>query len=251
MTGGDLLPIMVDHFLDRVPRYKDTLARNALLQQVLAAPVRIRHEDGAAVVDHPTIDFLGNPVVVTPVPCFHVVDGNAEAPGDDRGHSAVGVPKDQQSFRPMLKKKLLAFLEDPPDLRGKRPRFHAHVLVRIADTQLVEEDPVQPVVVILPSVHQDMDCVLVEQRDDSAQPDNLGPRSEDRHHLHRSSSFSNVSTSSNINWRSWSNFLVPSRPSTVSLELYSLVRQPVLLRSPLTSGSIGRIAYHLPRSMVR
>ena len=61
-------------------------------------------------------------------------------------------------------------------------------------SEVAEEHRAQRVGVVLTGVNERVVGVLVEQRDDPAQPDDLRPGTEDRHHLHRSNSPSAGST---------------------------------------------------------
>ena len=107
-------------------------------------------------VDHPAIDFFGNPIVIAAVAGLHVIDGDSQPPRDDRGQSAVGVAQNQQPVRPMFEKQRLASLQDLSDLSAESGGPHAHVHIGLAHPQFVEENLAQPVIVVLSGVNQNV-----------------------------------------------------------------------------------------------
>ena len=50
-------------------------------------------------VDHPPVDFLRHPIVEAPVAGLHVIDRNAETPGDDGRQPAVRIAEEQEAVR--------------------------------------------------------------------------------------------------------------------------------------------------------
>ena len=125
-------------------------------------------------IDHPPVHFLGDAVVVAAVARFHVIHGYTEAAGDDGRHAAVGVAENQQPVGPVFEQQRLGLLEDLPDLLPRRGRADSHERVRLPDAQLVEEHRAQPLVEVLPGVHQHVIERAVEKRDDAREPDDLG-----------------------------------------------------------------------------
>src|SRR5437868_2666094 len=98
---------------------------------------------------------------------------------------------------------------------------------------------------------QNVFTILIQEFDHQAQTDDFGACPQDRHDLQASISPARASTSSSISRRSFNMRTVSSMLMRSSAELYSLVRQPEPTRGPHTSGSMGRMTYHLPRTRVR
>src|SRR5258706_10205873 len=66
----------IQDLLDRVSRHENTIAFNALANQIFLASLGIWHQNGAGMVDYTAVDFLRDAVVVAPVSGFHVKHGN-------------------------------------------------------------------------------------------------------------------------------------------------------------------------------
>ena len=98
--------------------------------------------------------------------------------------AAVGIAENQQPVGPVLEEERLGFRQNLPHLIAECLTADAHVVVRVADPELAEEQAVQSIVVVLAGVNEDVVRVRVEHRDDQAEADHLGPRAEHRHHLH-------------------------------------------------------------------
>ena len=135
-------------------------------------------------IDHAPVHFLGDAVVVAAVARFHVIHGYAEAASDDGRHATVGVAENQQPVGPVFEQERLGLLEDLPDLSRRRGRAHSHERIGLPDPQLLEEHRAQPLVEVLPGVHQHVIERAVEERDDAGEPDDLRARAENCQNLH-------------------------------------------------------------------
>ena len=70
-----------------------------------------------------------------------------------------------------------------PPVRRTCPDVQIHIW--FPNAEFPKEEAAQAVVVVLSGVNQAMVGVPVEKADHEAEPDDLGPRSEDRHHFQR------------------------------------------------------------------
>src|SRR5262245_39939456 len=136
-------------------------------------------------VDDTAIDFLGNSIVVTPVPRFHVKHGNAASSGSDRRESAVRVAEDQDFVRLVLGESLIRLTDDLTDLLAEAIRSYPEVNIRRADLEIANKNIAQALVIILPGMNCDVVAVLIENLHHQAKPDYFGTRPEYRHDLHR------------------------------------------------------------------
>src|SRR5690606_23036647 len=132
---------------------------------------------------------------------LQVVDRDAVAPGDYRNQAAVCVAEDQQAVGPMLLHHPFPLGQDLPHLGTETVGPDSQGYIRRPDGKLIEEDGRKPVLVVLSGMNQHVLRMFVEERDDSAQPDDLGSGPEHGHHPHRSDSVVSPTWSTNSPWR--------------------------------------------------
>ena len=118
---------------------------------------------------------------------------------------------------------LLGADQNAAEHRPEAGGVDAHVVVGRPQTQVVEEDLVERVVVVLTGVHQHvLDARgLVEPVDHAGQPDDLGARADDGHDLHASASWAIVSGywSGLAGSSSWSAQNIVTRSSSPTLRM--------------------------------
>jgi hypothetical protein len=90
-------------------------------------------------IDDSTVDLFGDPIVVTPVPRFHVIHRHAQAPGYDCREPAIGVPQEKQSVWTVLEQQLLAPFENLSDLASEGFRVHTQVHIRRTHPQFLKK----------------------------------------------------------------------------------------------------------------
>jgi hypothetical protein len=69
------------------------------------------------------------------------------------------------------------------DRLGSRLTNGFKKVVRLANAKIVKKYLVKLVVVILPGMDQNVVCMAIEPVDDTGQPNDFRPRTDDRHHL--------------------------------------------------------------------
>src|SRR3989442_12145152 len=187
---------------DGIANHVNPFPFDAFLQEVVLAAVGVRHQHGAAGLDDPAIHLLRHPVIVTTVASLDVVNRDSHAGGDDGGKAAVRVPEDQDPVGLNVPDQGSNPGEDLAHLYLETGRLHSEVVVGVPDAEFSEEDVAQVLVVVLTRVDEGVLAVLVQEEDDAAEPDDLGPRAEDGHDLHVGSSGSATSKYGSMSFRS-------------------------------------------------
>ncbi len=88
------------HLVDGVPRHVDLVPPECLRAAGSVGCAPCRASGRRSMVDDPAVDLFGHAVVVAAVSRFHVIDGNAQAFGHDRGQAAVGVAQHKEAVWP-------------------------------------------------------------------------------------------------------------------------------------------------------
>src|SRR5260221_12451851 len=218
-------------------RLQHRFRTNAFGEEIAAPVCRVDQIDFRGMVDDGPVHFLGHALVEAPVPGFHMEDRNPEPLGRDDRETAIRIAEEKQGIGLLLAHPLVGLRDDVGN--GLRRRFasRAQEMVGLTQSQAVEEDLVELVVVVLAGVHQHVLHGAIELGNDAGELDDLGTRADQRHHLHAGT-------------RPWrpKRSVVAFAFSTVSAELNSPLSaffSFVALR--LSSGSIGRMARYAPR----
>ncbi len=182
----DPLAVRVQHLALGRTGLDDLVRGQAFRQQVPARVLRVGQVDVADVVDDAPVDLLGHPHVEATVSGFHVEDGDLAPLGGNHRQGAVGVAQHEQRIGLMPAIAVVRPRDHPADRLRRRLARRLQEDVRLADTQFVEEDPVELVVVVLPRVNKDVLRVLVQTRDHARQLDDLRAGTQYRHDLHAS-----------------------------------------------------------------
>jgi hypothetical protein len=163
-AAGELLGVMEQHLLHRRPGEEDPACLHTLGKQVAAGVFGVDEVEVGDMVNEAPVGLLWHVLVEAPVAGLHVVHRNPHPLGHDGGDAAVGVPEDEHGVRLFLEQDLLGLdesvPEDPPEAGG----VDLEEVVGLADAELVEEDPAELVVVVLPGVHEDVVDGRVEPR---------------------------------------------------------------------------------------
>ena len=82
---------MIQNFIDWIAGHEDSLSRNTLLHEILFASMCIGHQHVAGVIDDPPVDFLGDSVIIAPIPGLHVIYRDAQSFCTYRAQTAIRV----------------------------------------------------------------------------------------------------------------------------------------------------------------
>src|SRR5947208_96919 len=117
-------------------------------------------------VDDPPVDFFWDPIVITSVTCLHVIDGNTEPPRNNGRNSRVRIPQDEKAVRAVFQEDGFTLFKDLCDLATEGGGAYPQKNIGRPDSELVEEDLAEPVIVVLASMNQDMRRMLIKKSDD-------------------------------------------------------------------------------------
>src|ERR1043166_9101500 len=192
--------------------------------------MRVRHQDATTMIYDAPVDFFRHAIVVAAVAGFHVVHGDAHSRGDHRRQRTIRIPQQEQPIRLDLRQRLTCPRHDLPNLIGKDGRLNAQMKIRRSQTQFLKENIAQVFVIVLTSVHQDLIAEKIEVLDHATEADNFRAGAEESDNFHRNTSSSVSMTSSIIRRCDLSRATVSLKVITLSLELYSFFKQPMLVR---------------------
>ena len=102
-----------------------------------------------------------------------------QALSTDDGQAAVGVPQNEHGIRPSLRHELVAQRDDVAHGLAQVLAHGVEIDVRLAQSQILEEDAVEGVVPVLAGVAEQTVEVPAAGLDDLGEPDDLRPRAHD------------------------------------------------------------------------
>ena len=101
-------------------------------------------------VHNAAVGLLGQALVLAPVAGLHVEDGDVQALGPDDAEAAVGVAQHQHGIGLGGDHQLVALGNDVAHGLAQVTAHGLHVDVRIGQLEVLEEHPIEVVVVVLP-----------------------------------------------------------------------------------------------------
>jgi hypothetical protein len=116
-------------------------------------------------VNHPAVGFFRNPIIVAPIPCFKMINRNPQPAGYKRAETAIRVSQDEKTVRLMLQEKRLASRDYLAYLISKTITCYSKANIRLSNAQFAKENIVQSIVVVLPSMNQDVLGIAIKQLD--------------------------------------------------------------------------------------
>ncbi|OQB29494.1 MAG: hypothetical protein BWY08_01894 [Bacteroidetes bacterium ADurb.Bin174] len=148
--------VMHQHLIHRTARFDDPVGRQPFPQQVFSRNGAVRKIDICNMIHDFAVAFFGNALVETTIARFHVEDGNMSFLGCNSAKAGVGITQHQESIR-------LLFFQHRIDVDQYLSRrfggiFPSRIqeVIRLAQSQILEEDLVQLIIIVLPGMHQHM-----------------------------------------------------------------------------------------------
>ncbi|MCY1437591.1 hypothetical protein D9M71_537580 [compost metagenome] len=153
---------MRKHLEHRATGLDHHVRRKPLAKQVIPGDGAIGQVDVGSMVDNSPVDLFRHTHVKAAIARFHVESRNLAALGRNDGHAAVSVPQHQQCLGLDLSQHAI----DGNDhiANGFRAGGTSCVeeVVGFANTQILEEDLIELIIVVLAGVHQHMLTMLVQ-----------------------------------------------------------------------------------------
>ena len=160
------------------------LPRKAALGEIPPRVLRVSEVHIRDDVNYPAVGLLGETLVLAPVTRLHVEDRDVQPFRAYHAEAAVCVPKHQNRVRLRGGHQLVARIDDVAAGSAEVVTHCVHVYIRVLQFQVAEENTVEVVVVVLPSVCEKHVEVLPRLVDDGGEADDLRPRSHDDQELY-------------------------------------------------------------------
>ena len=181
--GLYLTQVVVQHLRHRGAGHVGTLLRQAALDEVSPRVLRVAQVYVGDDVHHPPVRLLRKALVLAAVARLHVEDRDVEPLRAYHAQAAVRVAKNQHSVWTGLNHQPVAAGDDVPHGAAEVVAYGVHVDIRIFEFQVLEEYPVEVVVVVLPRMGKQAVEVLPALGYNGRQADDLGPRADDDQQL--------------------------------------------------------------------
>ena len=151
--------------------------------QIATGMLRVRHIHIRNNIDDATVGLLGQALVLTAVASLHVEDGDMQALGTNHAQTGVGIAQHQHSIGLGLDHHLIRLVDDVTHRGAKVITYRLHIDVGVSEFEVLEENPIQVVVVVLTGMGQQTVKVLPTLIDHCCQPDNLRTCAHDNQQL--------------------------------------------------------------------
>ena len=175
----DLGEIVMQHLRHRRAGHVRALLRKARVCQVAAGVLRIGHIDIGDNVYNTAVRLLRQALILATVAGLHVEDRDVQPLRSDDRETGVRVTQHQNSIGFDLRHQLVTLRDDIAHGLAQVRTHRVHVHIRVSQLQVLEEHPVQVVVIVLARVRQDRVEILPALVDDRRQPDNFRAGADD------------------------------------------------------------------------
>ncbi len=179
VAGLYLCEVVMQHLRHRRARDVRALLREARVGQVAACVLGVGHIDIGDDVHDATVRLFRQALVLAAVAGLHVEDRDVQALGPDHAQAGVRVTQHQHGIRLDLHHQLVALGDDIAHRLAQVYPHGIHVHIRVRELQVLEEYPIQIVVIVLARVRQDRVEVFPALVDNRRQPDDFRPRPHD------------------------------------------------------------------------
>ena len=183
VRGLYLPQVVVQHLRHRGAGHVGTLLRQAALDEVSPRVLRVAQVNVGDDVHYPPVGLLRKALVLAPVSRLHVEDRDVEPLSAYHAQAAVRVAKNQHSVGTGPHHQPVAAGDDVPHGAAEVVAHSVHIDIRVSELQVLEEYPVEVVVVVLPRMGKQAVEVLPAPGYNGRQADDLGPRADDDQQL--------------------------------------------------------------------
>ena len=127
----------------------------------------------------PAVRLLREALVLATVAGFHVEDRDVQALGTDHRQAGIRVAQHQHGIGLDLHHQLVALGDDVAHRFAQVHAYGIHIHIRVGELQVLEEHPVQSVVIVLARMRQDRVEIFPALVNHGRQPDNLRAGADD------------------------------------------------------------------------
>ena len=150
----NFVEISTKHLGHRATRDISTLRSATRVFEIAASVLGICQIDIRNHIDNATVGLLGQTFVFAAIARLHMENRNMQALCANSGQAAIGVAQNQQRIRPHLRHELVTGSNDIANGLAQILPHSIQVDVRIIQAQVAEENAVERVIIVLPSVCQ-------------------------------------------------------------------------------------------------
>ena len=177
--GFDLRQVLVQDFRHRRAGDVGTFLREAAVGKITACVLAVSHVDIGDNVDNPPVRLLWQALVLTAVAGLHMEDGDVQPLGADDAEAGVRVPQHQHRIGLDGHHQLVALGNDIAHGLAQVRADSVHIHLRVRKLQILEEHPVQVVIIVLPGMRQNRVKIRPALVNHSRQPDDFRASSND------------------------------------------------------------------------
>ena len=177
VAGLNLCEVVMQDFRHRGASHISALLGKASVSQITTRMFRIRHVHITDDIHDAAVGLLRQTLVLAAVTGLHVEDGDVEPLRANDREAGVGIAQHKDSIRLNLHHQLIRLGDDISHRLAQVAAHGFHIHVRVSELQILEEHPVEVVVVILPSMRQEAVEVFPTLVNYCGQTNNLRPRS--------------------------------------------------------------------------
>ena len=179
VAGLDFVQVLVEHFGHGAAGDVGALLGQAVLRQVAAGVLRVAQVHVGDNVHDTAVGLLGQALVLAAVASLHVKNRDVQSLSPDDAQTGVGVPQHQHSVRLQVHHQIVAFGDDVAHGLAQGVPHRVQIDVRVCQAQVLEEHPIEVIVVVLAGVGQDGIEILPALGDHRRQADDLRPGAHD------------------------------------------------------------------------
>ena len=179
IAGLNLSEVLMEHLGHRTACDIGAFLGQTTVGQIATGMLRVRHIHIRNNIDDATVGLLGQALVLTTIASLHVEDGDMQALGTNHAQTGVGIAQYQHCIGLGLDHHLIRLVDDITHRAAEVIPHSLHVDIRIGEFEVLEEHPVEVVVVVLTGMGQQTVEILPTLIDHRRQTNNLRPRTYD------------------------------------------------------------------------
>lgn len=173
VAGLDFLQVLVEHFGHGAAGDVGALLGQTVLRQVATGVLRVAQVHVGDNVHDAAVGLLRQALVLAAVARLHVEDGDMQPLSSNDAEAGVGVPQHQHGIGFQVNHQVIGLGDDVAHGLAQGIPHRVQVDVRVVQAQVLEEHPVEVVVIVLPRVGQNRVEILPALGDHRGKADDL------------------------------------------------------------------------------